>query len=208
MTEAQKKDSVLFCVNGIWNDPDNVMAWTDRAEDYCENRGIRCKRFEPETNWTFRRMPWHLGKYANMAALMFQTTSQQRRFVLAHSFGCEIVLRAVDLSGLDFEVVILVQGAVTSDCARNRINHLLATNRVKRFVVTWSQNDSMLKLARFWPPWDFVLRPLGLVGPRNVAIELRTGAIQWHQHRHSTMWHGDNFHGTMNMVFDECGFTA
>lgn len=190
----------ILLANGILNDSESVHGWTDKGEDFFEFRGIRCKRYECETTWTFRKLPWHDRKYVEAIRVISKTTSQPIKHAAFHSFASDFGLRGILASETPYHTIVLIQGAAHADCDRNGINDLLRKHLVQRVIVTSSKADCILTKARYWPPFARVPRPLGVHGPENVAEGFRVDHVHWDNFNHSTMWMKHHIQNTLGWI--------
>lgn len=182
------RDHGLIVANGVWNDSESVFGWTDRAEQWFEDRGMTTRRYECECRWTLRHLWYNGPRYANAISEIARGLLNFRKHAVFHSFACDFGIRGILQSGVIFETVVLIQGAVTSNCDRNGIAALLKSGQADRVIVTASKNDAVLRAARWWPPIDNVWKPLGIYGPSNQFVWDKIETQRWDHHGHSTMW--------------------
>lgn len=193
-------DHMLLLANGIWNDSESVHGWPDYGEDWFESRGLRTKRYECETTWTLRKLPWHDRKYVEAIRTIATTTSQPVKHAALHSYACDFTLRGILAAKVPFETLILIQGATHADCERNNLNALHKKGLVRRVIVTKSVGDRVLPKSRFWPPFARVPRPLGIHGPENIAPGIEIEVVNWDAFDHSSMWMPHHINTTFEWI--------
>lgn len=195
---------VYFLINGILTLPGNVNAWTDNAEAWIEgNTPYKATRMEYACGVLTRR--FRQNDRVNDLELVCKKYEKERLVLVAHSNGCDMVLRLLMKRSLIFDHIHLIAGACESDFKKNGLNDALQLDQVKKLSIYWSPNDSALKKARLssillsWIGLGYGY--LGLTGAKNLnqSQSHKVNSIEkaWD---HSDWFKPENFENTMKLV--------
>lgn len=201
-------------VPGINTNSEDNENWSPRACDWIElYTNDSAREFDNELGPITRRFKLQ-KKAIELARLIERLASEGFRIkLIGHSNGCEIIRRALLLTNVRVEVVHLVAGACDHDFERGEWNRLIREKRIKIIIVHASKSDEALKFGKWTTGW---LRPFGwgygwsgLIGPKNVALELKDSVVTiWHdeiwkgKHLHSDYWISERFETTMRLIVD------
>lgn len=193
--------SSIFAVNGIWTNPETIRQnWTDRFELWGEQHGdLHVDPFRFRCFWFSRY--WRMPSRLRNLRWLIRKCPRPFKYVVAHSFGCEVALRAIDEGDVAIRNVVLIQAATEANCRDNLINVLLREGKVERFTVTYSASDRALKASMWWPPR--LRRPLGLFGPENVEKSDLVSTLDLRHMNHTEMWQEENFDSTYRWIVKE-----
>jgi len=160
-------------VNGILTDPSDINGWCDIFEDYYQNEGYACTKYEYFSGAITRF--FKQGKRVKQLEEIINRTKSPLIYV-GHSNGCELFSRLMKDSKCVFEAAHLFSPAMQADCNLNGITLGLLTNRVKNVYLYCSRRDIVL---RDWASKTSFLRFLGLgygtlgySGPVNVLPQI------------------------------------
>jgi pimeloyl-ACP methyl ester carboxylesterase len=191
---------IFIFVNGILNCPGDHDGWTDRAATWVNVRTKdRAEKFEYFCGPLTRRL--RLNSHAQDLAHLVAQYHDHRVVLVGHSNGCELICRALRVSGVRIEDVHLISGACSPDFNRNGLAEVMESGRVQRVVVYVAGKDLPMRLAK----WTGKL--LGLFGlgygtlghrgplnhPAGVRVVIEPG------YGHST-WFEDNVNFNKLMV--------
>lgn len=197
---------IYICVNGICSDPGNSDGWTDRfctwIHTHTEHRAEKFEYFAgPLTRRFFQ------GKHARELAKLIEQYQKQDVYLVGHSNGCDLIVRALRL--LEFseaEQIHLIAPATDADFRQNGLNDALWSYAVHKIFVYVGEKDGAMKLAsvtgRVLKLFGLGYGTLGLSGPENVADEFknRVESVHFKEYHHSTFFEGQNFDALMNSI--------
>lgn len=197
-----KRSTTIF-INGIRSRPDASNEWTDRAVTWMERHGLMADKYEYHS-FAVTRFLWQSYHAAEVARMI--DDSRERKILVGHSNGCDIILRALAMSRATVEAAVLIAGACDERFDHNGLNDLMGRNRVMDCHVWYSEQDRALRAARQFTGWmrSFGMGYgwLGLVGPQRVS-HVAEPWVERKEHwgyDHSTYFDADHFEGTMNQI--------
>lgn len=185
-------DKVYILINGILTNPSNINGWTDiMCTKLNQIDNIKCEKFEYFSDPFFRRLTQRKNTEA-LIKLIKQYDGHSITLV-GHSNGCDLISRVL-LSGLSVDKIIMIQGAVESDCWINGVNQSILDGNLKSITFYCSKNDLVLKyiapISKILGGWiGLGYGSLGYTGPVNL-IKSNTVKIKWHKGGHGTLLHG------------------
>ena len=151
-------NQVYIFVNGIFANPGQLEAWTDRAVTWVQTRTPhRAEKFEYFSDAILRRTRQQY-RAERLAHLMTMYNGWVVNLV-GHSNGCDVILRALPLVGRSVGDLDLVAAACDANFARNGLNEYLRLGKVKGVDVYCGGKDWAMVVAR-WTRW----LTLGLAG--------------------------------------------
>jgi len=143
------RDLVIF-INGILTRPGNAFAWTDEAVRWLNRQDlahVAADRFEYFCPPLTRRL--FLARDAqNLARAIAEYTAGApdcRLHLVGHSNGCELIARAVQLTGTRFATLHLISGAVERDFTKNGLGERLQRGQIGAVYCYCSRGDAVLK---------------------------------------------------------------
>jgi predicted esterase len=129
-------------VNGILTQPGSIEGWTDIFEDYYQNLGIPCSRYEYFSGALTR----FLGQKKRVNELCKMLNRIDRPVVyVGHSNGCELFSKLVKKTDCTFVAAHLFAPAVHANFWDNGFNQALLNKRVNNIYIYCSKNDKVLK---------------------------------------------------------------
>lgn len=172
-------------VNGILSNPSDISGWTDLFEDFYQNEGYSCSRYEYFSGAITRFIKQ--GKRVEELSKIIKRINNPLVYV-GHSNGCELFGRLMKESDSTFESAHLFAAAMNSDFKENGLNYALLTKRVKKIYLYCSTRDLVLKnwasKTSFLKFMGLGYGTLGLTGPKNVLEQVN--------HKVETTW-SDSF---------------
>jgi pimeloyl-ACP methyl ester carboxylesterase len=192
-------------INGILNFPGASDNWTDRGVTWVQTKTEhRAEKFEYLCFVVSRRLS--LDRWAkNLSALVAHYAGRDIALV-AHSNGCELVCRMLQISGVHIRRVHLISGACSPDFYKNGLNEALRENRVGEVVVHVAEKDLPMRIAnvsRYLIGWlGLGYGTLGLNGPTNIdpAVQERVTVVREPNFGHSTWFEPQHFDDLMMTV--------
>lgn len=183
----------FLVVNGILTKPSDLDGWTDIFEDFYQNLGIPCNRYEYFSG-AITRFLKQAGRVEDLVHILKRITSPL--VFVGHSNGCELFCKLLEKTGRTFEAAHLFAPAVDSDFTKNGLNEALAERKVKRLFLYCSKNDRILRdIASKTSFLKFIgigYGTLGYTGPQNVLTSVddkldvtwedRYGHSDWFKH--------------------------
>lgn len=193
---------VFLFVNGILNRPGCHDEWTDRAATWVNTRTQdRAEKFEYFCGALTRRL--FINRHAADLAHLISQYAGKRVVLVGHSNGCELICRALRMTGVAIDQVHLISGACSADFNRNGLNDLIETQMVKRVVVYVAGADLPMRLA-IWSQkllgWiGLGYGSLGYKGPVKLTpgAAMRVKQVAQPTFGHSTWFEPEHFHQTM-----------
>jgi len=174
-------------VNGILTQPSNIFGWTDFFEDYYQNDGFPCTKYEYFSGAITRFIKQ--GKRTEQLIEICKRSTNKLVYV-GHSNGCELFSRVIKNSDLKFESAHLFAAAMNDDFNENGLNIALLSGRVGKVYLYCSKRDHILK--KFASRTSFLkviglgYGALGYTGPKNVQSLVSHRVItEWRQFDHS-----------------------
>lgn len=202
MSTTPKRNRVFIFVNGILNLPGSHNGWTDRAATWINSRTKdRAEKFEYFCGPISRRL--RISFHAEALAHLIANYTGSRVVLVGHSNGCELICRALRVSGVPIEDVHLISGACSPDFDRNGLNELMRAHRVLRTHVYVAEQDLPMRLAKWTGKFLGLLGLgygiLGYKGPLNVDDEFlpRVRTVTRADFGHSTWFEPKHFHNLM-----------
>lgn len=189
-------------VNGIMTDSDDVNGWTDIFEDYYQNEGFTCNRYE-YTCGVFKSL--FQGKRVRDIATICKRISRPLVYV-GHSNGCEIFSRLIKETDIKFQAVHLLNAAMEADFEKNGLNYGLCSGKVGRIYMYCSESDLAL---RDWASKTTFLGKIGLgygiagyTGPKNILEKVKHRVfVEWNNNfGHSDMLKPDHIQDTFKLT--------
>lgn len=183
-------------INGILTSPEDVEAWTDRAEQWIDkNTTFKSTKMEYRATALTRRF------YQNTRVKNLQKICKaylgDRIILVAHSNGCDIVQRMINKGIPRVHELHLIAAASEHDFIKNGYNRALKNDHVEKIVVYMSPIDEALKKARWskrlfgWMGLGYGY--LGLVGPLNVNPEVKERVIMHNEPMNHSQWFSKKF---------------
>lgn len=195
------RHAYIVC-NGILTDSDNVEGWTDIFEDYYQNEGYFCSRYE-YTSGLFKS--FFQGKRVKDIAKICNRINRPLNYV-GHSNGCDIFSRLIKDTEVRFESAHLFSAATSSDFDRNGFNYGLITKRVKKLYLYCSERDLVLRdlasKTTFLNKIGLGYGTLGYTGPTNVLpqVESRVSTTWKNEFRHSSWFSPENIQESFQLT--------
>lgn len=143
-------------VNGILTRPADINNWTDLFEDYYQNEGYACTRYEYFSGALTRFIKQ--GKRVEELTKIVKRTEAPLVYV-GHSNGCELFSRLMKDTDCKFEAAHLFAPAMDPDFNQNGLTLGLLSGRVKNIYLYCSKKDLVLK---DWASKTSFLRFIGL----------------------------------------------
>lgn len=177
-------------VNGILSNPSDINGWTDLFEDFYQNEGYACTRYEyfsgAITRFIFQ------GKRIDELNEIIKRINGPLIYV-GHSNGCELFGRLIKETTLKFEAAHLFAPAMDSDFNQNGLTLGLISERVKNIYIYCSRQDLVLK---DWASKTSFLKFLGLgygtlgyTGPKNVLKRIKSRVdVTWNNKFDHSDW--------------------
>ena len=138
--------TAFIVVNGVLNYPGSASNWTDRAVTWFNNRLVCnvAEKFEYLALPVTRNLLAE-RRAAELAALIDRYPIESFSVVLAgHSFGCELIRRALQQSKRPANFVHLFAPAVPADPRRHRLKALLTAGQIGFLNLYISKRDRVL----------------------------------------------------------------
>jgi pimeloyl-ACP methyl ester carboxylesterase len=204
------RDLVIF-INGILTRPGNAFAWTDDAVRWMNRKAsdrFAADKFEYHSPALLRRL-FIRGHAEDLARTISDYVSDEvppRLHLVGHSNGCELIARAVQLTGARIASLHLISGAVERDFGKNGLGTRLARGQVGKVWCYCSHGDHVLKyLARGSQIVTFGALGYGDLGYRGPAgVEdpiLNRVETHWENELGHSDWFGQpHFEATMSRL--------
>lgn len=179
----------FFCVNGILTKPSDIGGWCDYFEDYYQNEGYPCTKYEYFSGAITRFIKQ--GKRVEEICTILERISNPIVYV-GHSNGCELFSKVVKKTKAKFVAAHLFAPAMESDFDENGLNYALLSGKVQQVYLYCSKKDQVLKnyasKTSFLKFIGLGYGTLGYTGHKNVLPQV--------QHRVSELWKKDYDHST------------
>jgi pimeloyl-ACP methyl ester carboxylesterase len=191
--------------NGILNCPGSSRGWTDLAVQWVNARTEhRADRFEYFSPILCRRL--FLNRWTRDFAEVLSAYAGQELVLVGHSNGCELICRALRISGVTVSHLHLISGACAADCYTNGLNAALRSGRVGEVTAYVAEKDLPMKIARVsqnligWLGLGY--GTLGLNGPTKIdpAVQERVTVVREPNFGHSTWFEPQHFDDLMMTV--------
>lgn len=195
--------SQYLVVNGILSKPSDINGWTDLFEDYYQNEGFACTRYEYFSGALTRFM--FQGKRVQELSQIIKRIKDPIIYV-GHSNGCELFGRLLKETRLKFDAAHLFSPAMDSDFNKNGLTAGLLSERVKKIYLYCSTKDLVLKN---WASKTSFLNFIGLgygtlgyTGPKNVlkTVEHRVDVTWNNKLDHSDWFKGKNIKKSFDLT--------
>jgi hypothetical protein len=192
---------VYFFINGIKNKPGDPRGWTDgAARTVGKILDVQTYKWEYACTATFRWL-----KQNQRAKDFAEDVNYWGKpvVIVAHSNGCDVVLKALPLIRVPILELHLVSGACSEDFAKNGLNQAYGIGKVKSVFVYMAGRDAALN---FWAKWSKRLGGwmglgydrLGALGPKNHEFDVTL--IYEPTYKHSDWFKGPVFDRFLNYV--------
>jgi len=132
----------FLVVNGILTNPQDIDGWTDLFEDFYQNMGYPCTKYEYFSGALTRFI--RQGKRVKDLQKICSRITSPLVFV-GHSNGCELFTQLVHKSNLYFEAAHLFASAMDGDFNKNGLNKAVLSGRVKKIYLYCSAKDRILR---------------------------------------------------------------
>jgi hypothetical protein len=184
----------FLVVNGILSQPSDINGWTDLFEDYYQNEGYGCTKYEYFSGAITRFMGQ--GKRVQELNEIVKRINFPLVYV-GHSNGCELFGRLMKDTECKFEAAHLFAPAMDSDFNVNGLNYGLLADRVKKVYLYCSKKDLVLK---DWASKTSFLKFIGLgygtlgySGPKNVLKQVDHRIdVSWNNRFNHSDWFRKN----------------
>lgn len=195
------KPTYVVC-NGIMTDSDDVNGWTDIFEDYYQNEGYFCNRYE-YTCGIFKSL--FQGRRVRHVETICKRITRPIVYV-GHSNGCEIFSRIIKETNIKFVAAHLLSAAMDADFNDNGLNYGLLTKKVDKIYMYCSNRDLAL---RNWASKTTFLRKIGIgygvagyTGPKNVLDQVSHRVfVEWNNDfGHSDLLNQENIQDTFKLT--------
>lgn len=196
--------TIFLLVNGICTNPEDVQAWTDRAEEWINNNTKhKSTKMEYRAGALTRRF-YQNARVDNLQKIC-KAYPEHKIILVGHSNGCDIIQRLIQRGKTKVHELHLIAGASERDFEKNGYNKALKEKQLEKIVVYWSPIDEALKKAKLstqlfgWLGLGYGY--LGLTGPDRVECEVKSKVIVYKEHMSHSQWFSKrNFEKTMRTV--------
>lgn len=190
-------NTIYILVNGICTNPEDVEAWTDRAEAWLdEHTKAKATKMEYKAGVLTRR--WYQNERVENLQKICKRYLGDKIILVGHSNGCDIIERMLK-KGLTGKIqeIHLIAAASEHDFVKNGYNNALKSERVGKIVVYTSPIDKALQKAKWsssmfgWLGLGYGY--LGLVGPLNVDPSAKDRVVVYNEEMSHSQWFSKKF---------------